>query len=58
MGPNGWAEVLQDRFWLACDHLLMCHTNPWELDEALTAWGYGTGPCEAMDHVGLDNVLG
>lgn len=35
----------------------MDHTNPWELDEALTGWGYGMGPCEAQDLVGLDVVL-
>ena len=37
------AEVtaaLQDSFWLAVDHLLMFHTNPWELDEALEAAGH------------------
>lgn len=36
---------------------MLRHTNPWELDEALVDWGYGTGPCEAQDHVGLDVVL-
>jgi|TARA_B110000114_G_scaffold80887_1_gene85550 3-hydroxyacyl-CoA dehydrogenase len=50
-------DALQDVFWLACDHLLMCHTNPWELDEGLCEWGYATGPCEVMDHLGLDIVL-
>lgn len=49
--------ALQDSFWLAADHLLMFHTNPWELDEALLVAGYGMGPCEAMDLLGLDLVL-
>ncbi|MFL4469841.1 3-hydroxyacyl-CoA dehydrogenase family protein [Tateyamaria armeniaca] len=49
---------LQDAFWQACEQMLMDHTNPWELDEALVAWGYGLGPCEAQDLVGLDVVLG
>ena len=49
--------ALQGAFWLAAEHLLLHHTNPWELDEALTAWGYGMGPCEAQDLVGLDQVL-
>lgn len=49
--------VVQDAFWLAAEHLLLHHTNPWELDEALTAWGYGMGPCEAQDLFGLDQVL-
>ncbi len=51
------AAALQDSFWLAADHLLMFHTNPWELDEALEAVGYDMGPCEAMDMLGLDVVL-
>ncbi|MEO0380326.1 MAG: 3-hydroxyacyl-CoA dehydrogenase family protein [Pseudomonadota bacterium] len=48
---------LQDAFWQVCEQMLMDHTNPWELDEALVAWGYGLGPCEAQDLVGLDVVL-
>lgn len=51
------ATALQDSFWLAADHLLMFHTNPWELDEALEAAGYQMGPCAAMDLLGLDVVL-
>lgn len=35
----------------------MDHTNPWDLDEALIAWGYGRGACEAQDVVGLDTIL-
>ncbi|MEL6451654.1 MAG: 3-hydroxyacyl-CoA dehydrogenase family protein [Pseudomonadota bacterium] len=49
--------ALQDVFWQACEQMLFWHTNPWELDEALTDWGYGLGPCEAQDLVGLDVVL-
>jgi 3-hydroxyacyl-CoA dehydrogenase len=48
---------LQDCFWRACERVLMDHTNPWELDEALMAWGYGLGPCAAQDLVGLHVVL-
>mmetsp|Transcript_29107 Transcript_29107/g.56044 ORF Transcript_29107/g.56044 Transcript_29107/m.56044 type:complete len:156 (-) Transcript_29107:4183-4650(-) len=48
---------LQDRFWRACEQLLMDHTNPWELDEALMAWGYSLGPCAAQDLAGLDVIL-
>lgn len=51
------ATTLQDAFWLRGEHLLMHHTNPWELDEALTAWGYAVGPCEAQDLIGLEPVL-
>lgn len=48
---------LQDAFWRACERLIFRHTTPWDLDEALVAWGYGVGPCEAQDLVGLDAVL-
>lgn len=48
---------LQDVFWRACERLLYRHTTPWELDEALLAWGYSLGPCEAQDLIGLDLVL-
>ncbi len=48
---------LQDVFWRRGEALLFHHTNPWELDEALTAWGYDMGPCEAQDLLGLDRVL-
>ncbi|MGC1504078.1 MAG: 3-hydroxyacyl-CoA dehydrogenase family protein [Sulfitobacter sp.] len=50
-------QALQDAFWQAGDHLLFHHTNPWELDEALCAWGYDMGPCEAQDLLGLEKVL-
>lgn len=48
---------LQDKFWRVCERVLYRHANPWELDEALVAWGYSIGPCEAQDLVGLDVVL-
>jgi 3-hydroxyacyl-CoA dehydrogenase len=47
----------QDAFWRATEKLLFHHTNPWELDEALVAWGFAMGPCEAQDLLGLDKVL-
>ena len=47
---------LENALWLACDDLLIAHTNPWELDEALKDFGFGIGPCEVMDHVGLLHV--
>lgn len=50
-------DPLQTAFWLACEQLIFLHTTPWELDEALTDWGYTLGPCEAQDLVGLDCVL-
>lgn len=49
--------ALQNAFWLAGERLMYHHTNPWELDEALCAWGYSMGPCEAQDLLGLDKVL-
>ena len=48
---------LQDAFWRACEVLVYRHSTPWELDEALVDWGYGLGPCEAQDLVGLNKVL-
>ena len=57
MATDDLGDALQDVFWLACDHLLMCHTNPWELDEGLCEWGYATGPCEVMDQLGLYIVV-
>ena len=48
---------LRRAFWCAAERLLYAHAAPWELDEALVAWGYGTGPCEAQDHAGLDHVM-
>jgi 3-hydroxyacyl-CoA dehydrogenase len=47
---------LENAFWLACDDLLIAHTNPWELDEALKNFGFVVGPCEVMDHIGLMDV--
>lgn len=47
----------QDAFWQEGERLMLYHTNPWELDEALTAYGYAMGPCEAQDLLGLDHVL-
>ena len=49
--------ALQQAFWLAGERLMYHHTNPWELDEALTGWGYALGACEAQDLIGLDKVL-
>lgn len=54
---TGAVAPLQARFWRLCEGLLMDCTNPWELDEALIAWGYRMGPCAAQDLVGLDAVL-
>lgn len=48
---------LQTLFWRACEEVIWRHCAPWELDEALCEWGYGLGPCEAMDLAGLDRVL-
>lgn len=49
--------TVQDAFWRAAETLMFYHTNPWELDEALTDWGYDMGPCEAQDLLGLEQVL-
>jgi 3-hydroxyacyl-CoA dehydrogenase len=54
---EGLIIALQDRFWHATEELLFLHTNPWELDEALTECGFAMGPCEAQDLLGLEKVL-
>lgn len=56
-GTGVLGRTLQDALWQAAERLMLHHTNPWELDEALTDWGYATGPCAAQDLVGLDRVL-
>ncbi|WP_299138589.1 3-hydroxyacyl-CoA dehydrogenase family protein [uncultured Tateyamaria sp.] len=48
---------MQDMFWRACEQVILRHSNPWELDDALTDWGYRIGPCAAQDLIGLDVVL-
>lgn len=48
---------VQDAFWQKAEQLMLHHTNPWELDEALEDFGYGMGPCAAQDLMGLDHVL-
>lgn len=54
--PAALGAAMQDALWAAVERLLFCHTNPWELDEALVAQGFEIGPCEAQDLVGLDVV--
>ncbi|QFT58724.1 hypothetical protein FIU94_07795 [Sulfitobacter sp. THAF37] len=57
MNLNTLISALQDVFWRRGEDLLFRHTNPWELDTALTDWGLELGPCEAQDLLGLDKVL-
>ncbi len=57
MNDTAAIVALQDAFWQAAETLMYHHTNPWELDEALCAFGYDMGPCEAQDLVGLEKVL-
>lgn len=57
MNDTDRVVTLQDTFWLTGEALMFSHTNPWELDEALTDWGYEIGPCEAQDLFGLEKVL-
>lgn len=54
---NDAVRAVQDLFWQAGERLMYHHTNPWELDAALCAWGYDLGVCEAQDLLGLDKVL-
>ncbi|MEP3278886.1 MAG: 3-hydroxyacyl-CoA dehydrogenase NAD-binding domain-containing protein [Stappiaceae bacterium] len=43
-----------ERYREAAETLLIEGTNPWELDEAMVAFGYAMGPYEAQDLSGLD----
>ena len=54
MMPQDIGLRLQDRLRLAVDDLLLDGANPWELDEAMVAYGFSMGPNEAQDLVGLD----
>ena len=49
--------TIQDGFWKVAEEVMLQHTNPWELDEALEDFGYGKGPCATQDLIGLDTVL-
>lgn len=51
------ASALTDGFYAAADVLLMEATNPWELDAAMTDFGFADGVCAMQDAVGLDEVL-
>lgn len=51
------AQALTDGLYAAADQLLMQATNPWELDAAMTDFGFVMGVCAAQDDVGLDHVL-
>ncbi|WP_050931774.1 3-hydroxyacyl-CoA dehydrogenase NAD-binding domain-containing protein [Aestuariivita boseongensis] len=55
--PDGAASVglhLQDHLHAACDDLLIRGAILWELDEAMTAFGFDLGFYEAQDLTGLD----
>ncbi|WP_373049847.1 3-hydroxyacyl-CoA dehydrogenase [Thalassovita aquimarina] len=53
-GKGGIGDRLTARCLEVADMLLMDGTNPWELDEAMEAFGFAMGPYEAQDQVGLD----
>lgn len=53
--PDGFtSERLQMRLLEAADTLLMDGSTPWEIDEALEAFGYPMGVYEAQDLIGMD----
>lgn len=51
------ALAFRDALDARADHVLMHATNPWELDAAMTAFGFAVGVCEAQDQDGIDAVL-
>ncbi|MBW4709312.1 hypothetical protein KX928_16085 [Roseobacter sp. YSTF-M11] len=54
MTDQAAARALKSALRAASERLLMDATNPWELDEAMTRFGFSTGVCEAHDADGLD----
>ncbi|WP_298839885.1 3-hydroxyacyl-CoA dehydrogenase family protein [uncultured Roseobacter sp.] len=44
---------MRDALRAVAEELLLAHTNPWELDEAMVSFGFGPGVCEAQDDEGL-----
>ena len=57
MSDEAAVAAIQDVFWQRAEALMLHHTNPWELDEALVEAGFAMGTCEAQDLLGLDVVL-
>ena len=55
LAEDAIASHLLDALRACGEILLMDHTNPWELDEALCAAGFAVGLCEAQDVQGLDH---
>lgn len=54
MNDDEIASALKDGLHVWTETLLMCFTNPWELDEAMTSFGFSDGVCRAQDDEGLD----
>ncbi len=48
------APLMLDAFRETADALLMEAATPWELDDAMTGFGFAMGVFEAQDHEGLD----
>ncbi len=50
------AERLNTRYWDAADAVLIKGSTPWEIDEAMVAFGFAHGPYETQDLLGLDTA--
>lgn len=57
MNDDEIALALKDGSYVCAETLLLCFTNPWELDEAMTSFGFSDGVCRTQDGEGLDVVL-
>jgi 3-hydroxyacyl-CoA dehydrogenase len=54
MQKNAIATRLLARYFEAADTVFMDGSTPWEVDEALVAFGFSIGPFEMQDLAGLD----
>lgn len=49
-------ERLLARYLQAADTVFMDHSTPWDIDEAMEAFGFSIGPFEMQDLVGIDRL--
>lgn len=52
------ANVVQEAGWAAVDVALLMGARPAQIDQAMRAYGFPAGPCEAMDALGLSYMTG
>lgn len=57
-GVPGLAARLSARLFEAAESVLLQGSTPWDVDEAMVAFGFARGPFEAQDEIGLDAIPG